>query len=85
MTANTVHRSQPSGIGSVRALNPIAMAVMTQDRCLRRNRTEVRLRLSGLRREGDGSRPGEGAGELGEDRQVGVKPDPLDASDPQRQ
>ena len=30
---------------------------------------------------GDRSRPGEGAGELGEDGQVGVQRDPLDSSD----
>jgi hypothetical protein len=38
-----------------------------------------------LRGEGNGSRPCEGAGELGEDRQVRVKLDPLEASDAQRQ
>ena len=40
---------------------------------------------SGLRRERYGSRSGERTGELGEDRQVGVKLDPLDASDSHRE
>jgi hypothetical protein len=34
--------------------------------------------------EGHRSRPCEGAGELGEDGQVGVKPDPFDATDAER-
>ena len=38
-----------------------------------------------LRRQGYLSRPGEGAGELGEDRQIGMEPNALDASDSQRQ
>jgi len=38
----------------------------------------------GPRREGNGSRPRKGAGKLGEDGQVGVKLDSLEASDPQR-
>jgi hypothetical protein len=33
----------------------------------------------GLRREGNGSRSTERVGELGEDRQVGVQPNPLDS------
>jgi hypothetical protein len=44
-----------------------------------------RLLRDPLGGEGDGSCPGEGASELGEDGQVGVKPDPLDASHSQRQ
>src|SRR3954470_15471995 len=46
------------------------------------------LEAVGLRRgsgrDGHGSRAGDGASELGEDRQVGVQPDPLDAPDAQR-
>ena len=38
----------------------------------------------GLRRERYGSRSTERAGELGEDRQVGVKPNPVPATDPER-
>src|SRR5215207_3207909 len=38
-----------------------------------------------LRRDWRGSHCGEGAGELGEDRQISVKANPLDASDSQRQ
>ena len=37
-----------------------------------------------VRGEPDGSRPTERARELGEDGQVGVQPDPLDATDTQR-
>jgi hypothetical protein len=32
-----------------------------------------------LRRERSGARPAERVGELGEDRKVGVQPDPLDS------
>jgi hypothetical protein len=39
---------------------------------------------SGLRGERDGSRPGESAGELGEDREVGVKLDALKPTDAER-
>ena len=35
--------------------------------------------------EGNGSRPCERAGELGEDRQVGVEPDPIKPTDAERQ
>jgi hypothetical protein len=38
-----------------------------------------------LRRERDCARSAEGGGELGEDRQVGVKPDTLKATDTKRQ
>jgi hypothetical protein len=44
-----------------------------------------RLLRDPLDGEGNGSRPGEGANELGQDRQVGVKLDPLDPSHAQRQ
>jgi len=37
-----------------------------------------------LHRDGHAPRPSEGAGELGEDREVGVEPDPLDPSDAER-
>ena len=43
---------------------------------------KTRLPLSGKRR---GSRPRQRAGELGEDGQVGVKLDPIKATDPQGQ
>jgi hypothetical protein len=43
----------------------------------------IERRKRGLRREGHGSRSGESAGELGEDGQVGVKLNTLDASDSQ--
>jgi len=38
----------------------------------------------GLRRERHGARPAERAGELGKDRQIGVKPDPIESTDAQR-
>lgn len=41
-------------------------------------------RYQWLRRERHGARSGKRAGELGEDRQVGVKPDPLDAAHAKR-
>ena len=46
--------------------------------------TQVRLSGSGLRREGNGSRPGERAGEPREDGEVGVQLDALQSSDAQR-
>jgi hypothetical protein len=39
----------------------------------------------GLRREGRGSAPSKRAGELGEDGQIGVQPNPIDPPDAQRQ
>jgi hypothetical protein len=39
----------------------------------------------GLRREGYGSRSAEPAGELGEDRQIGVQPDPVESTDAEGQ
>jgi hypothetical protein len=38
-----------------------------------------------LRRQRNRPRPGQGGGEFREDRQVGMEPDPLDASDSQGQ
>jgi hypothetical protein len=42
---------------------------------------ESSARSDRLRRERYGARPAQRRGELGEDRQVGVEPDPLDATD----
>jgi hypothetical protein len=44
-----------------------------------------RVARENLRGQWGGSRPSEGAGELGEDGQVGVKPNPLKATDTERQ
>jgi hypothetical protein len=57
------------------------LAARARDRALA---VRARAEAARLRREGNGSRSAERAGELGEDRQVGVKPDPLDAPDSER-
>jgi hypothetical protein len=49
-----------------------------------RDRIEARREAERLRREGHGARPAERTGKLGEDRQVGVQPDPLNATDAKR-
>jgi hypothetical protein len=49
----------------------------------RRRVEAVRLQVR-LRRERYGARSGQRAGELGEDRQISVQPDPLDAPHAER-
>jgi hypothetical protein len=49
-----------------------------------RHRVEATLDEIRLRRERDASRPAERAGQLGEDREVGVEPNSLDAPDAKR-
>ena len=55
---------------------------------VRRNMAEAAAEFDALdgalRGEGCGSRPAERAGELGEDRQVGVQPDTIQPPDAQR-
>ena len=43
-----------------------------------------RIRVETLSSDGDGASPTESAGELGEDRQVGVKPNPIQSPDAER-
>jgi hypothetical protein len=59
------------------------MAAFRDRQAAARDREQAaRDRYSAERR--DGASPGESAGELGEDREVGVKPDPLDSPDTER-
>jgi hypothetical protein len=48
-----------------------------------RDREQAALDRDSAKRR-DGAGPGKGTGELGEDRQVGVEPDPLDSPDSER-
>ncbi len=53
-------------------------------RIRRGDAAEIGAYEAGLRREMREAHPSEDAGELGEDRQVSVQPDPLDAPDADR-
>ncbi len=58
-------------------------AVMLQAARLKRESADGRLAAAGLWREIRAARASQRARELGEDRQIGVQPDPIKPPDPQ--